>query len=214
MKPKPLITDTFLLRMVGDDSGGGSEPPKEAEPPKLNEHGYPDNTPHGEMTLEQQVAYWKRHTRNKEERLKTSVPKEDYDTLVSELDKARQGKLPDADRIREDGKVSGYREAVETYGPRLVRESMRAAVAGRVPEETLRSHLEFVDLSKFLNKDGDVETEKVEKFAAGLVPAEKSNSDLRGWVTSRSGADREDPPNGSHSVASAKEAHLAKLRGK
>lgn len=233
MYPKKSLLD-LLLNYVegapGDDNSGGSGDAggnggsndnggssdngakDDDKDTSLNEHGYPKNTAIQDMTPEQQAAYWKYHSRKNENLLKASVPKDRFDEVQSELDKVRRESLSEAEKAQEDAKRAGYQEALQKLGPRLVHQTLKAAVAGRVDDDRIKEYLEFVDVTKFLDKNGDVDTDKVERFAEGIAPA-NDIPDRTGWKSSRgNGVDRERPRSGAHSVASAKEEHKAKLQ--
>ncbi|MET7939628.1 hypothetical protein [Streptomyces sp. NPDC005302] len=88
---------------AGGGGGGGGAP-------KLNEHGFPDNTPTAEMTPEHQVAYWRHHARKHE---------------------ARANAVPDAaelERLRKADEALKAREAADlTETQRLQKERDDAA---------------------------------------------------------------------------------------
>lgn len=147
----------------GGNGGGGSD----------KDLGFPKDTPLVEMTEKQQVAYWKHHAR-KHEGVATS--RADYDQQKADAEKWRQAqdqnKTPDQKAI--DDAVNAAREEtrkeeLKKLAPRLVNAEFKS-LAKDVPKELLDAFLEDVNHALYLNDDGDVNTEKVQKRVDALTP--------------------------------------------
>lgn len=154
----------------GDDPPA-DDPPADG-PPKVNEHGYPDRTPVAEMAVEQQAAYWKHHARKHENAAKS---REDYDAIKAERDRLKQAGMSPDEKVLEEAKQAAANaaraEVTGTYAARLVAAELRAALAGKVPADKIGAQVEFLDHTKFLTGDGEVDAAKVSAYAAGVSPA-------------------------------------------
>lgn len=200
-----------------NDPPAGNEPPKPSDVPPsgptINEHGYPENTPIKEMSPEHQVNYWKYHSRKNENLLKSSVSKEEHDRVKLELDNIKRAALPEAERVQADAQAAAKKAALTALAPKLIRAEIRAATAGKVTAQQIDEALEFVDERKFLDQNGDVDPDKVTRYASGLLPSEPPPPDMSGWRAGGSTSGRGDGA-ASTSVAAAREAALEELRSK
>jgi hypothetical protein len=71
--------------------------------PKVNEHGFPDNTPTADMTPEHQAAYWKHHARKHEQRANAAPDAAELERLraaEAELTTRKAAELTDAERLQ------------------------------------------------------------------------------------------------------------------
>lgn len=138
------------------------------------DRGYPENTPLADMTVEQQLAYHRYHSRKWQERAES---RSDYDELKAKAGKydeiERQNMTPSEQALAQARDAAKAEERAAT-APRLVRAEFRAAAAGRTingQPVDLDALLEDVDLTKFLKDDGDVDTAKVTARLDKLAPA-------------------------------------------
>ena len=151
--------------------------------------GFPAETPVAEMTDAQQAAYWKFHSRKHETLAKS---REDYDALKAAADKwaAHEKASKPADQVKAEEDAEEIRKAAEKavaakYATKLVTAEFKAAVAGRMKKEDLDDLLEDMDLTKYLNDDGDVDTDRVNKKAAIIAPETRSTGTRRGHQSHR-----------------------------
>ncbi len=147
-----------------------AKPDAKPEPPAAADKGYPDHTPVVEMTDGQQAAYWRAQSRKHEGRAKAREDYDDVKAKAARLDAIEAANATEQEKAakaaREEGKAEGYREAT----PRIVRAEFRAAAAGRIESDRLAAILEPLDLGKFLDDSGDVDTDKVSSFVDGIAP--------------------------------------------
>lgn len=90
-----------------------------------------------------------------------------------ELERARQSAMTDAERAVADARTEGRAEALRTIGGKLARAEIRAAAGGRVDDDTLDGILEHLDLSAFVDDDGEVDTTAVSKFVDRIAPKQE-----------------------------------------
>lgn len=159
------------LRMedTGDGEGGdGGEGGSGGESDK----GFPADTPIADMNAEQQAAYWKHQARKHETAAKA---RSDYDAVVAERDRLKSATQTEAEKAVEAAKTEASTaakvEARNQYVPQLVSAKLEAALAGKMPADKIAAQVEFLDHTKFLTESGEVDTDKVQQYAAGLAPA-------------------------------------------
>lgn len=148
----------------GSNPGGaGSTPPA---PPQLNEHGYPDNTPLAQMTVEHREAYWKHHARKHEANAKPA----DFDQLAADaaaFRKAQDDAKPADQRAIDEARRQGAAEGRNAFLQDAVAASIRAAVPTLKPED-VSDVLDDLDLSKFVTAEGRLDSERITKLATKL----------------------------------------------
>lgn len=135
------------------------------------DNGFPANTPLTEMSGEQREAYWKHYARQHEA---TAKARADYDVVKAKADELDQYKAANAtehEKAVQAAAAQARAEALKETTPRLVSAEFRAATAGRLTPEQLATALEPLDMSKFLDSAGNVDTAKVAAHAAILAPA-------------------------------------------
>lgn len=123
------------------------------------------------MTIEQQAAYWKYYSRQHEA---TAKSRADYDTLkakADEYDKHQAANATEQEKAVQAAAAAARAAALQETTPRLVAAEFRAATAGRIDPAQLAVLLEPLDMSKFLDPAGNVDTAKVATYAAGIAPA-------------------------------------------
>ena len=166
----------------GDGQTGSSEAQKPA-PPKQQpsgdaggdggqqqeDRGYPADTPVAEMTEAQQAAYWKYHSRHWQAR---AEGRKDYDQIKNERDQLKAQTQTAEEKALEEAREAGRAEARKEYAPRLARGTLETALASRgVERDQISERLEFVDLTKFVTDEGEVDADKVEAFVQGVAPS-------------------------------------------
>jgi len=149
----------------GNDGGGGGGG-------KVHENGYPKDTPVVEMTDKEQAAYWKFHSRQHEGVAKSRA---DYDQQKADAEKWRQAQK---DQMTPDQKaIDAAAEAARAderkkVAPRLVKAEFKA-LGKEVPKEILEAFLEDADPLKYLDDNGEVNTDKVQKRVEALTPKQE-----------------------------------------
>lgn len=143
------------------------------EEPKLNEHGFPDKTPWKDMEPDQQVAYWRHQARKHESRAEGAS---DYDQIKAERDELK-AKHQTADEKAVEDATRAAAETARTeerakLAPRLVTAEFKAANGGRIPADKFTAVLDGIEPTKFLTPEGEVDTDKVQRFVDGIAPAD------------------------------------------
>lgn len=173
----------------GGGSGGNGGPPSDdppgkdgrTDPPrggKGGDHGYPADTPLEQMSAEQREAYWKHQARKHEDRNRAygGVTPEQVRTLTEEAERRRREQLPADQQALEKAKDDVRAELRRSeVGPARVEAAFARASAGRLDPAVLDGFLEDVDLARYLNDDGTVNTDKVTARVASLAGANGGN---------------------------------------
>lgn len=137
-----------------------------------DDKGFPESTPWRDMTPTQQVAYWQHQARKHETASKSRA---DYESVVAERDALKQATQTDAekaiDQARREASDAATAAARAHFAGQLVAAKLEAALAGKIPAEKIASQVEFLDHSKFLTDAGEVDTDKVTQYAAGISSA-------------------------------------------
>lgn len=156
---------------------GEPPPPGQTDPPAGDgkggdaAKGFPDNTPWREMTTEQQVAYWQHQSRRHEQRAGISAEHlAELRTKAEQLDSLSAASQTDQQRAVAEAEQRARAQALAEFTPKLVDLAITAAVAGRLPADQLATTLGPLDRRWFLTDDGQVDTAKVDAYAATLVP--------------------------------------------
>lgn len=150
-----------------DDQGGGGGGERKQQPDK--DLGFPRDTPVAEMDDKQQIAYWKYHSRKHEG---TANARSDYDDQKALADKWRaheeQNKKPEQ-KVIDQAVEAARAEELRKTAPRIVLAEFKSVAADEgVAINLIKLFLEDVDPLKYLNKDGEPDTEKIEKKVKAL----------------------------------------------
>ena len=78
--------------------------------------------------------------------------------------------MSDKDKAILEARETATKEANAKATDRLVRAEFKAEAKGRIDADRLKAILEPLDMSKFLNADGDVDEAKVAAFVDGVAP--------------------------------------------
>lgn len=188
---------------TGDAAGqAGAATGGEQQDP--GDQGFPANTPVKDMTVDQQVAYWKVQARRHESRAAAHA---DYDTIKTELEQLRARTQTAEEKAIEDAKAAGRAEATTATLPRLLQAEFRAAAAGRVTPEQLASVTAPLDPKFFLTAKGDeVDTAKVQTFIDGIAPAAPGKT----WPAMGQGRHETVPTNAREAGRAAAERRFGK----
>jgi len=141
--------------IVKPDTGNPSDTENKMTQKQNNEHGYPDDTPIAEMTIEQQAAYWKRQSRKHESEKK--------DLLAAANDPANQP-------VDREALKAELRQEIEAENlPTAVRDRFKSIIADRLSDEEFDSIIEDIDLNKFV-KDGSIDEDRITTKANLIAP--------------------------------------------
>lgn len=128
------------------------------------------------MTDAEAREYWRDKAQKHERLWKSSqISPHEIAELRDKADKftelERQA-LSERDQAVLAAKEQAEAEAAARFKPQLVAAKLEAAAAAKgVSSEQLSKALEFVDSAKFLNDDGNIDTDKVSAFVDGITPA-------------------------------------------
>jgi len=89
----------------------------------------------------------------------------------------RKASMSEQERAIAEAKAAAIAEANRAAAPRLVRAEFRAAAAGQVDKQTLDAYLEDVDLSKFVDDNGEPDTKAIEARIKRLGGGKSANFD-------------------------------------
>lgn len=159
-------------RMEDPPAGGEPNGDGAGEPGQVGPNGFPEATPVKDMTAEHQAAYWKHHARQHEAKAKA---RDDYDAIKAELDTLKAATLTDAEKAVEEARTAaraeGERAATDKYAAALVKAKIEGALAGKqFPADQIGGHVEFLDASKFLAANGEVDADKVQQYIDSIAP--------------------------------------------
>ena len=136
--------------------------------------GTDGDKPISQMNDAEKAVYFEK----KATRYKTTLKdREDYDAVKAERDRLRAATQTDAEKAveaaRAEEREKVTREVATTYQTRLVQAEIKAALAGKnVPADQVKGHVDFIDPTKFLTDTGEVNTELVTQYAAGIAPGQ------------------------------------------
>lgn len=133
-------------------------------------NGFPANTPWRDMTAPQQVAYWQHQARRHEDRVKQMG---DYDQVKQQAEEYQRmvvAQQTEHQRAVADAHRQGRDQALAETGGQLVEQWVRAAAAGRIPQESVNALLTGLDRRAFLTAQGGVDTDKVFQFVYSVAP--------------------------------------------
>ena len=157
---------------------GGEQPPVD--------RGFPENTPIAEMTVEQQLAYFKHHDRRKAEQLKKfgGITPEAAKAAADRVAELEREQLSAADKAIADARELATAEATAATETKIRGEMagqlLEAAVAGSgLSPEQQKAVLAMTDASKFLGSDGTFDTAGLRAHLATFVGAQPGPS--RQW---------------------------------
>lgn len=173
----------------GDAGGSGGGASGAAGGSGGDELGFPKDTPVKDMTGEQREKYWehqakKHEDRNKEWRnaLGGKLPA-DLKADLDDLEALRAAGRTDHEKAVEEAKTAAKAETRAEYGAKLVAAEFRGALAHLVTvddqgvRDTKRRDaiIDGLNLTTYLNDNGDVDTDKVTSYAAAIAPTDKGS---------------------------------------
>lgn len=169
-------------RMEGEADPPAGDPAPVADPstvpgagPATPQLGFPADTPVKDMSIQEQAAYWKHYARQHEERakpFKDLTPEalqalrekaDQHDALEREL-------MSDKDKAVADAEDRATQATTARFAEKLVKAEFKSAAAGRLDADRLNAILAPLDLTKFLDKSGDVDEAKVTSYVDSIAP--------------------------------------------
>lgn len=124
---------------------------------------------------------------------------------ADELARIKREQLPDHEKAIEDAKAEARNAALAEVADRLVMAEFRAQLAGRLGDDQRDTLLESIDLTRYLDEDGEVDTDKVTSFIDSFVPEPDPNDrDGKGWPRD-TGQGRRGSGGGKPTVASGRD---------
>lgn len=154
-----------------EDTGGNPDTGAASQDVELP----PPGTPVTEMSEKQAVAYFKAQNAKKSATLKSlraeNAALQEKAQQFDALDNASKSEHERAlDEARKTAKAEGEAAARQTLQPLLVRAEFKAAAAGRIEQQRLDDLLDPLDMSKFLDDEGQVDTAKVSAWVDSAAP--------------------------------------------
>lgn len=114
---------------------------------------------------------WKGTSRKHEERAKKNAAAA---RRVEELESGQQG---DQEKAIAAARREERENLTRSYGGRLVQAEFRARAAGRMDDGQLDALLDVIDPSRFLDDDGEVDTDMVRDHVDKIAPPKKKDDD-------------------------------------
>lgn len=152
---------------TGETSNAAPPAPAPAEQPTAPE---PTATVDPKLQAELETAKadaekWRELARKHEGRAKANAD------AARQLEEAKRANMSEQERIVDTVRAEARTEAIREFGGRLVRAEFRAASAGRIDADSLDTLLGALDLTRFLDENGEPKADEVAKFIATIVPA-------------------------------------------
>jgi hypothetical protein len=145
------------------------DPPEGGDPNQGPDLGFPKDTALEQMTVEQREAYWKYQARKHE---KTAKARDNYDQLKAdseELARVRQESATDQEKALDEARREGENLGAERYLKDAVVGALRALTGIKLPDgdddDPIVEALSVVDVKKFTNTAGDIDHQKLAKWA-------------------------------------------------
>lgn len=114
--------------------------------------------------LESEVAKWKDLARKNEDRSKANA------AAAKELEQLKQQSMTDLEKAVAQARIEARAEAIKEAAGKLAAAEIRAVAANRFDDDQLAALLEGVNLTAFVDEDGEVDAAKVAKFVDGIAP--------------------------------------------
>jgi hypothetical protein len=132
---------------------------------------YPENTALAQMTPPELAEYWRHKARKHEDRVKAQGDYDQLKTQAAEYQKLVEAQQTEHQRAVAEARRQGHASALAEAGGQLVEQWVRAAAAGRLPDESVNALVSGLDRSRFLTTAGGVDTDKVYALVNSIAPA-------------------------------------------
>lgn len=96
---------------------------------------------------------------------------------AKELEKVRQQAMTEQERAVAEAMAAGRAEAQAMFAAKLADAEFRAAAAGRIDGKALDRIVGALDLSRFVDEDGDPDRKAIAEFIDGIAPAAPKDAD-------------------------------------
>lgn len=148
-----------------------------------NQHGFPSDTPVAEMTLDEQVAYWKFHSRKHERNASEAAQKLARDSEDAQKWRELEDKNKPADQKEVEAAVAEARSETEAkvrdeFFSKLFQAELRSACKD-FPGLDADALAEVLNVSSFRTEDGGVDTDKI-NTTLNALPSGVKNEDHPG----------------------------------
>lgn len=182
----PTRFDVVGARFFNDDAGadGGNTPPTQENNNGGNEDlGFPLHTPTDQMTDAQKAAYWRHESKKHQKDAERWSKLGDFETVKKALDdaeKARQASLSEQEKAvenaRKEGETTGFERARDQFAKPALTAILVARTKGSQEKEEdararVKNAVEALNVTAFLDENGELDAEKVETFAQSLAPS-------------------------------------------
>ncbi|MDH4158662.1 MAG: hypothetical protein OEV62_00210 [Actinomycetota bacterium] len=161
------MADTNTPAPSAGSPAGDATPtePQQTEPTATGPAGGADETIAAQLqAAQEELERWKAQARKHEDRAKANKD------AVSELERVKREAMSEQERAVADAAEAARQGILRDVGAKLVHAEIRAAAAGRLPDETLSTLTEAIDVARFLGDGATVDTDAVKAFVDGLVP--------------------------------------------
>lgn len=129
--------------------------------PADNKPGFPAETPTSEMTLEQQVEYWKDKSRKHESGEKSMRSElKGLKAKAADYDKLVEANKTEAERAIDAARAEGFAKGIADGSRQAVREIVRA----RLSEEAAADILFGLDVAAFVDDNGELKLDELSKY--------------------------------------------------
>lgn len=123
--------------------------------------------------LEAEVAKWKDLARKHEDRSKANAD------AAKKLTALEQQSMTDLEKAVAQARIEARAEAIKESAGRLAAAEIRAVAANRFDDNQLVALLEGVNLTAFVDDDGEVDAAKVAKFVDGIAPKQDDTTTIK-----------------------------------
>jgi len=150
-------TDTGQDAGTGTDSGSDSS----------SDTGFPPDTALVDMTVDQQLAYYKHQNRQAENKLKAfkGVTPKQVSQMVSKISELEQAGLSADEKALKEAVEQAAAEATAAaraqWAPKYQMAGITALAAQILDDDQLSGWLDGIDPAKFVTEDGEVDKDKV-----------------------------------------------------
>jgi hypothetical protein len=155
------------MTMPTGDSGDNGQTPEGDEPEGTGQQG-------GQQSEWKPPASQEELDRIITDRLKRETRKfRDYDSLkakAEQYDSLAASVQTDQERAIAEAQEQAFNAAMGSVVPRLVRAEFKAAALGKLTGEQLETLLEDVDLTKYVDDDGEPDVDRIKRKVEALAP--------------------------------------------
>lgn len=160
-------------------AGGGTQ---NATDDQGNDLGYPANTRVAEMTVEQQVAYWRHHSQKHEGRYKSLVGDRSFDdakTALEQYAEIQRQQMTPAEQALTAAREEGKTEGITTERRKAATAIFKATLEAKdLPADDVAELTANFSVDGYITDDG-VDTTKIANFAARFAKSGTDDTERR-----------------------------------